>query len=227
MRQLAKALAVAALLVGAATSSQAAFVTYTDEIPLTGTNWNDILTVQQFDPGLGTLTSINFKLYGYVEGDVQFESLDNEPATVTTELSARITLKRPDNSTLVVTTPLHETQDDVTAYDGVLDYGGTSGRSYFNLEADDVDEANSPPPPSDLILFTGLGTIDLPVSAEARSLASGAGNLDARFRTTAGAMVEVTYYYATSQPIPEPSSLALVLVGGGVVALGARLRRRK
>lgn len=204
----------------------ASTISFSDTHLMSSTNWNDVMHIQQFDPSLGTLTGINFSLKGDILGDVRFESYDHLPTTVYTYLQAMVTLQRPDLSTIVATTPVSSNTDLVTAYDGVDDNSGSSGRTYVDLAATASNAANSPPPAGDLALFTGLGTIALPVKAEALSYGIGPGNWSPTFETKAAAEVTVTYTYG-NPPVPEPSSLALLLMGGGVVALGAVRKFRK
>ncbi|MFI5381692.1 MAG: choice-of-anchor E domain-containing protein, partial [Tepidisphaerales bacterium] len=126
-------LAACLLSIGLAGAAHAGIVTYSDSIPLDATNWNSSVTLPKFDPSLGSLTSIDVTIAGHVEGSAAFESKDAQPATVTMKLQAKLTLQRPDLSTLVVTIPVVNTSDSVTAYDGVLDYAGTSGKTYPSL----------------------------------------------------------------------------------------------
>jgi hypothetical protein len=214
-------LVAAGIVLLASTPATAATISFSDSIPLASTSWSSSVTVSKFDPSLGTLNSITFELDGHVEGGAKFESLDSSPTTVTMNLTADIELQRPDTSTIVITTPLVQTVDSVTAYDSVLDFGGTSGKTYAGLSADDSDSAVSPPPASDLVLFTGLGNITLPVEAKGASSGSGAGNLILQFNTSASADVKVTYDY---EPIPEPSTLGLLSMG--IMGLLAHLWRR-
>lgn len=199
---------------------------YGDSIPLQATNWTKSVTVPKFDPALGTLTGIDFYLTGHVEGNAKFESLDAKATTVTMNLKATITLKRPDMSTLVVVIPVVSTSDGVTAFDGVIDFGGTSGRAYLGLMANQSDSASSPPPASDLALFTASfagETITLPAIATGNSEGSGAGNLLLVFSTSASADVRVVYTY---DPIPEPSGLLAIMTGLVGMAGAVRIRRR-
>jgi len=209
----------------AAGMAQAATLSFTDTVAMTTTNWNDNLTFSQFDPSLGTLTGINFLLEGDVLGNVRFESLDAQPADVHTYLQAKITLSRPDLSTIVVTTPVSDHLDSVTAFDGIIDFAGTSGRTYLGVQAHASNSINSPPPNSDLALFTGLGSIILPIAAEGTSLATGAGNIISSFQTEASARATVTYTYYNTPPVPEASSLMLLLMGGGAMVVSAGVRR--
>jgi hypothetical protein len=217
-------LVAAGIVLAVSTSATAETISFSDSIPLSLTSWSSSVSVSKFDPSLGTLNSITFELSGHVEGGAKFESLDSSPTTVTMNLTADIELQRPDTSTIVITTPLVQTVDSVTAYDDVLDFGGTSGKTYTNLSADDSDSAVSPPPASDLTLFTGLGNITLPVTATGASSGTGAGNLVLQFNAMASATVKVTYDY---EPVPEPFALRLLSVGTvALCAYGWRRWRR-
>jgi len=206
-----------------ATLASAGTVTYSDSIDLTSTNWSDTVSIQKFDASLGTLVSIEFTLSGHVEGTIRFESMDSSPTTVDACLKAEIELRRPDDSLIVETFPLASVSEDVTAYDGVMDWGGTSGRTYDGLSGDKTETLVSPPPSSDLALFTGTGSIVLPIVATGCSTASGGGNLISQFITSASAYVEVTYTY-DEPAIPEPATL-LLLVSGVSGLVFARSRR--
>ncbi|MFO0973080.1 MAG: PEP-CTERM sorting domain-containing protein [Phycisphaerae bacterium] len=195
---------------GFASAANAASISFNDSVPVQPTDFTSSVTVSKFNPALGTLNSIDFKIEGAVEGSIRFESLDASPATVSASLAASITLQRPDLSNIVVTTPAFSVMAPLSAYDGVTDFGGTSGATFLGLSGSDTDTFTSPPPASDLALFTGLGNITLPVKATAMSTASGAGNLVALFLTNAGARVMVTYNYT----VPEPATLALLSFGG-------------
>jgi hypothetical protein len=202
MRLWLKMLGLAALVMsmGPPRVAQAATVTTSASYPMTYTNWHGVLSIARFDPALGTLTGIRFRLEGSVGGDVRFESMDAKSATVRTILQATVTLSRPDFTPLVITIPVCNNVDNVTAFDGVIDFGGTSGRSYLGLIASNADSILSPPPASDLVTFTGVSPISLPIAALGNSKASGAGNLVTSFRTAVAAKMVVTYIY---EPWPQ------------------------
>jgi hypothetical protein len=193
-------------------------VSFTDTIPMTTTTWFDTLSVPKFDPALGTLLGIDFSLTGTVSGSAAYESLDADPATITLNLTAEVVVQRPDLSQLIVVLPVVNVVENSAAFDGTIDFDGPSGSTFTNLNATLTNTASSPPPASDLVLFTGPGTINLPVSASGMSSGSGAGNLILQFATSAEAEFTVTYHYL----VPEPATLAML--AGGAIPLFRRRR---
>ena len=192
---------------------------YSDTVALQSTDWNKTLTIPKFNPALGVLISVKVELKGDVTGSMAFENKDAQTQTVTTSLKAICTLKRPDNSTLVITIPDANTVDyNVPAYDGVTDFAGPSGKMYPSLSKS-TTEMNTLFAPADLALFTGPGNILLGCTGVGSSTGAGGGNLALQFTTDAGAMATVTYNYE----VPEPVTIALMGVGS---LLLARRKRR-
>lgn len=219
-----KKLLCGAALLSVATFSNAAVMTITEtaSVGLTTTNFDEVVSVNQFDSSLGDLLSVTFSLEGFVEANARLESEDAAPAVVTTEISVTLTLTETilDN-TLVVTVPSLSEVFNASAFDGSVDFGGTSGITYEELTATDT-ETNTFNDGATLALFTGLGTVDLNLNALAVSFASGAGNLITQFQTAAGGNIEVVYEYRVPS-VSAPSHLALL--GLGLVAF-AGMRRK-
>jgi hypothetical protein len=219
MKRLSLAVAVVVLLL--AGTAQAFSVTYNYLGTMHSTNFPPpptFVTLPLFDPSIGILDSVDFSLTATVMGNASFESLDSSPATVTTHLQAQVTVQKPDLSTLAVLLPTVSHSDAVTAFDGVIDFGGTSGKSYTGISGTDsfFDVFTS----LDGALFTmfeGVGNISFPVSAIGASSGSGAGNLVLLFTTNAKADGEVTYNYHTTSTVPLPA--ALWLLGSGLIGL--------
>lgn len=193
-------------------------ICFSDSIPLQSTNWDGTVSIPKFNPALGTLQTIQFTLSGNVQGTARAESMDNQPTIVNTQFSADLTLTRPDMSVIVVTIPIANFSDAFTSFDGTLDFMGTSGATHAGINVSDSDMVVSPPPASDLILFTGAGNIVLPVTARGSSLATGSGNLITQFTTMASASVEVCYTYEVNTPpvFTEPTCGATYMASAGV-----------
>ncbi len=208
-----------ALTVVMSLQAGAAVISYNASIPFSTTNWAQALAIQQFDPALGTLTSVAFTLTGKLEGAARFENLDAAPGQVVMNLSALIVLKAPDDSILASSAPSQSTSDSVTAFDGTEDFSGTSGKTYLAL-TDSVTVSNIIN--SGLDPYIGVGTINLPIMATGSASGAGPGNLVLQFDMKAGADILVEYTY---EPIPEPSGL--LAFGFGVAAFAGAIFRMK
>jgi hypothetical protein len=208
---------LASLLAPATVSAE--MITYSDSISMTTTSWVDSVDIPLFDPSMGILKSIDFTLQGQIFGDAAYESLDAGPSMVTIVFSGEIVLTRPDLSEIVVTQPLLNIMEPATAYDGTTDFMGTSGSTFGMLFDQETETVTSPPPMSDLALFTGVGTINLPVTADGMSFILGPGNVVAQFMQSAAAEVEVTYHYNV---IPAPGAALLGVLGFGGIGWAKR-----
>ncbi|MGB6169449.1 MAG: choice-of-anchor E domain-containing protein [Geitlerinemataceae cyanobacterium] len=217
IKYLVPGLAATLLPVGVA---QAVTLTFTDSVDSARTNFTSDVSIPQFDSSLGELTNIFIELAGSVSGSIQLESTDADSSNVTANLVSEIKLQRPDMSDLVVVLPTASEDANFTAFDGTVDFGGTSGLTSNNL-SETATESILLTDPSDFGIFLGTGNLVLPVAALGRSNASGSGNLATVFQTFAGADITVSYEY-TERPtaVPEPNAPmgALALVGLGMMA---------
>lgn len=200
-------------LAATAMANPGAQVCHDVSLPATRTNWNSLVTIPKFDPTLGELIRVRWRIVGQVSGGVSFESLDASSTTIATSLSASISLTRPDSSLLSVALPVVNNTDAASAFDGTIDFGGTSGKSYTGL-AGSAMATSSSTTAADLALFSATSpgeTISLPVNASGTSSGSGAGNLLLLFETFAAASVRVCYEYTI---IPAPSAMSMLALGG-------------
>lgn len=197
---------------------------FTIDRALSGTNWSDTLNLSKFDTSLGLLKSIQFSLLGQVQGTGKAESLDSSASNVTLSLSSLLTLYRPDNSVLVVANPVFSETFALSAFDGAIDFSGTSGAS-TGLRSSTGSNSFISRSASDFDLFSsnGIGYISLGLGAIGASNGSGSGNLLTQFETSAGGRLAVTYEYISA--VPEPESYVMMLTG--LALAGVALRRRK
>ena len=189
------------------------------QIPPTKTDWSGkIISLPQFDPSLGVLTGVEVTFYSAVSGTVGVENLADDPSSVDLLLSAVTEFRR--GPTLVMTlNPSHAETKSLAAYDGQLDWGGTSGAVYTGF-ADTKSNVYTPAGP--FTEWIGTGTVDFTVLAKATSQTTGSGNIASYYMTNAAAGAVVKYTY-----IPEPGSVVAFSVGlVGMVGLAARRRYR-
>lgn len=186
--------------------------------PMGLTSWTDAFAVQQFDTQGGTrvLDSIEVFLEGTVLGDAAAESLDAEPSTITLNLTATISLSL-GATLLAQVIPLANEIFDASAFDDVIDFGGTSGVTYENL-TDTQSTTSLITDPLEFAPWIGLGTVSVDGAASGFSSGSGAGNLLTQFGTSAELNGSVTYNFHI---IPAPGAAALLAIG----VLAGRRRR--
>lgn len=178
---------------------------FSRSIPVSSTPLNGSMTFPRFDPALGTLTQISYSLTGGAQGSAAAENLSpSAPSNLTMNFAAQLQLTRPDLSVIVVALPLATFNDTLSPFDGAIDFGGPSGVFHGGINASNTNSAISPPPISDLALFTGMpgnpGTITLPVIGTAASTAMGNGNEVFQFLTQVSADCTICYTYTVNTP---------------------------
>lgn len=184
---------------------------------------NSILSIQKFDSSLGTLNSVLVEFTGSMRGDAEFESRDARPQTITVDLSGLLTLVGPDNNPVFNLNPQEIRQENVSRYDGVTDFGGTSGRTISGISAE-ASTSETITDFSALAPFIGSGTVDFSFSARAQSAIRGSGNIISGISTFAKADIKVIYDYTeVPKKVPESS----MVLGLGLIAGFGLLSQRK
>lgn len=217
-----------ACLLGGMSSAQASMMSFSKNHSLSTTNWLDAFTFAKFNTTLGTLTSVKFELSGLASGIGKVESKDADPSDVTMDLTARIMLKRPDGTSIAIINPLYIQEFSFSAFDGAVDFGGTSGASTGLVTSDKAFNSFISSSVADLALFSSAGKemVTLDLKATGKSFATGAGNLVVDIATSAAGAATVTYIYtAAPVKIAEPETSSMLL--GGLGLLGFMVRRRK
>lgn len=182
----AVSMACAGTSLGAGTQTEGPF----NDIFAETTNWGpENLTVPQFDDmgGTRTLLCVIIDWNAGVAGSAQAESQDNAPSLITATLAADITLNGPSGFS-ENPMPSDSEMFNATAFDGAIDFGGTSGVTFPNLAGNEGGQTTFTLP-ADLLPFIGNGTVDFVATANAMSTATGPGNVAQVFMTDASASI--------------------------------------
>jgi hypothetical protein len=202
--------------------------TFESKVDVQKTNYTTGVSLQKFDSSLGELKSVLLELSGEVQGSMRLESEDASPAKVTGDLAAKISL----GNDLLVVLPKVTKEFNFGTYDGNTDYAGASGANLSGL-SDKKNDSKLFTEVSEFAPFLGVGTYNLPVKAIAESGGRGAGNLDAKFSTLAGANIRVIYTYAKKveeppkKKVPESQVPADVLAAMGLGMVVTRKFRQQ
>lgn len=173
----------------------AASITHTASTFPQLTNWSLTNSVPQFDPAIGTLTNVTISVAVNASTQLRVENRDTTawPTYAAAEVTATGTVAGYSASTTL--TNSHTTT--LSAYDGVLDYGGTSG---FNVTVVGADSGSAFP--ASFTPFIGTGTVPLIAAATAVGVYEGSGDYRFIVNTRASAIVTVTYEFSLP-PCPE------------------------
>jgi hypothetical protein len=178
------------------------------------TDWNTVVTANQFNPALGTLLSVNLTVTGDINAGLAVENLGSTPSSIGLTETADITLTLPSGLGIATAAPSIQSSTDLAAFDGSIDFAGPSGENLTGLTGTESTTASEY---GNLSAFIGTGTIALPISATSPSILTGPADLASELLTEAGATVTISYTYAVpdgSGPIdPSPSSAALTISG--------------
>lgn len=204
------ALAAATMIAGGAS---AATVWYEDSYGFEQTDWQHVLSVQQFDPTLGTLQSALVEMSGQVCGSIYLNNKSTFTiSTGTGTLRAAISVAGPG----ALLGPVNPTASLTATL-------GPGQSTTDNTKLSDVLTTSAMVSAGSLSNYIGTGSVDFLASALGTSYGNGLQNWEYIFQTNGKADVRVTYTY---EAVPEFSSLLLAMGGLGSVSGLIRLRRR-
>lgn len=217
MRRLCILVVVGVAVCTSAQRVRAESVTYSEFVTLQPTGWTQNVVLPQFDPAMGALNSAILTLAGHIEGSAAFENMDTGQADVSLLFAAEMTLSGATLASVLVVSPELNLQSLVDPFDGAIDFGGVSGRSFVDLVAEAVLTIDLLDGFSSAALYTGTDTITFVAQSSGGSFGSGSGNLLLNFQQSSSALVEIAYGYS----VPEPGMLGLL----GLALLIASRRR--
>ncbi|WP_041565754.1 choice-of-anchor E domain-containing protein [Nostoc punctiforme] len=222
--KLLNTLAAATTLAGIVVTSGAANAASLSYSTSTNYEFTDIidspLSVQKFNSSLGTLQGITIEFTGDILGNAGFENRSPNARQATVNLGSQLSLKL-NNQSLLELNPQYTSSYQVAKYDGISDYGGTSGKTLSNLTATQSG-IQSFTDTQLLQSFIGNGNVDFLFSAIADSEVKGSGNISSYIDTYAKAGIKLTYNYDIKS-VPEPSAT----LGIGLIAGLCLLSQRK
>ncbi len=207
------------ILLFTAASANAASISYNDAFSFPLSPGNAAVNLPQFDPSLGTLTSVTLAIDATVQADITAENDSNIAGNMGVDLTGIVTATSGAASAsanvLQSAGPVAVAASDGNPGSGpdFFDFGTISGTD------SDTDTILSPLAP-----FIGLGTVAVAISGNGGFAVNGVtdSTLTVSNFGTSGT-VTITYNYQTPV-IPEPSSV--VLAGMACMAGVLVLRRR-
>jgi hypothetical protein len=196
-----QAVLLSAASVAMGTMAFAETVSYSDSKPTDFTNWEDTFQIQQFDPALGTLLSVQISMSGtnstqtFVENKSTLNRTLRSGSDVTLNLSSQL-------GSLISVIPQVRFTNSLARYDENPDFGGTSGFSNPFRDSVATSARLLIAGVDDVSQFVGLGALSLDLTAVATGFYNGPADYEFEVITRAGAEVVVTYEYQPPQEDP-------------------------
>ena len=153
----------------------------------------------QFDPTLGTLTSVELIAQGTTSTHAVVENMNAQSASVSEEINADI--RYNVGGTTLEAKPTTKQTATAQAFDGQADLKGASSHDFGNIALTGTFATTTLSSASDLAAFIGNGTVDVAQQTTATACSCGPGNLISMVSTKTAGSVKVVYHYTPSNVI--------------------------
>ena len=179
--------------------------------------WSGKFTYAKADPAQGALTSVTLGLTGTLGGTLQIENRDAALVGAGSFVLGTVTARLPDGQPFVSAQPVAGANTSLGAFDGTVDFAGTSGRTFAlgstDTQTRTLNTGASPGGLGSAARFVGKGSVALPIAAKVSTSLSAGGNVTARVLPTLGASGTLTYAQAA------PGATTGSQGGGGVIGI--------
>lgn len=182
--------------------------------------------LSQFDPSLGTLTSVLLELEATtIGGTIIWDNNSAVPSAIDLGIGYKVYGDAP-NATVLVTNPMQLGSGTVTADtdSGNADFTGTDSFTLTGGFGSDTDSQYVPT--TGFAPYIGLGNFVTVITNTIATLVisdGGSGVIRTDDGTFSG-KVKVTYDYTSNNVVPEPA--AMLLFGAGMLGIAGVQRRR-
>jgi hypothetical protein len=157
-----------------------------------------------FSQAMGTLTEVDLVTSGSIRAEFQAENLGTTTTTIEGTVAGNLSINVPTGAVPVTIPSLHWALD-APAFDGTLDFGGTSGKEIAPATSSSSPQTIALTSAADLAAFTGNFRMPLSVSDHTtRDSSATDGKLSAAFNTQTSATITVIYHFIPNLPSLDP-----------------------
>jgi hypothetical protein len=158
--------------------------------------------INQFNPSLGTLTSVEIVQDAKIVSDIKVDNLDAIASTVEGQINGKVTLQAAGASPLSATLKEVDESATVNATDGTMGFTGAAAHDFGPKDApadhqDVILDAAS----TDLSSFIGTGKATVSETGTADVCVCGPANLLSLVQSTVSGETKIIYHYTPSNAL--------------------------
>jgi hypothetical protein len=158
--------------------------------------------INQFDPSLGTLTSVEIVQDAKITSDIKVDNLDAIASPVEGQINGTVTLKAAGANPLNATLKEVDESATVNATDGTMGFTGTAAHDFGPKDAPaDHQDVILNAASTDLTSFIGTGKATVSESGTADVCVCGPGNLLSLVKSTVSGETKIIYHYTPSNAL--------------------------